>query len=40
MEAMVQGQLRGGIQFDWRAEGLVCEIKSEDGVTQAPRAAR
>ena len=39
MEAMVQGQLRGGIRFDWRAEGLVCEIRSEHGVTQAPRAS-
>ena len=40
MEAMVQGQLKGDIRFDWRAEGLVCEIRSEDGVTQAPRATR
>ena len=37
MEAMVQGQLKGDIRFDWRAEGLVCEIRSEDGVTPAPR---
>jgi PAS domain S-box-containing protein len=39
MEAMVKGQLRGDIRFDWRAEGLVCEIRSEDGVTQAPPAS-
>jgi two-component sensor histidine kinase len=26
MEAMVRGQLRGGMRFDWRAEGLACEI--------------
>jgi PAS domain S-box-containing protein len=40
MEAMVQGQLKGAIRFDWRAEGLVCEIRSEDGVTPAPRPTR
>jgi PAS domain S-box-containing protein len=26
MEAMIRGQLRGGMRFDWRAEGLACEI--------------
>ena len=36
MEAMVQGQLRGAIRFDWRSEGLVCDIKTEDGVAQTP----
>ena len=37
MEAMVQSQLKGEIRFDWRSEGLVCEIKTEDGVAQPPR---
>jgi PAS domain S-box-containing protein len=26
MQAMIVGQLRGTIRFDWRAEGLACEI--------------
>jgi PAS domain S-box-containing protein len=26
MESMIRGQLRGEICFDWRAEGLACEI--------------
>jgi PAS domain S-box-containing protein len=26
MEAMIRGQLNGEMRFDWRAEGLVCEI--------------
>jgi PAS domain S-box-containing protein len=26
MEAMIRGQLKGDIRFDWRAEGFVCEI--------------
>lgn len=26
MEAMIQGQLNGDVCFDWRAEGLACEI--------------
>ena len=26
MERMIQGQLKGEIRFDWRAEGLTCEI--------------
>ena len=26
MEAMIRGQLKGEMRFDWRAEGLVCEI--------------
>jgi PAS domain S-box-containing protein len=26
MEAMIRGQLNGDVRFDWRAEGLVCEI--------------
>jgi PAS domain S-box-containing protein len=35
MEAMVRGQLNGEIRFDWRREGLVCEIKADNGVAQA-----
>jgi PAS domain S-box-containing protein len=26
MESMIRGQLKGGMSFDWRREGLVCEI--------------
>jgi PAS domain S-box-containing protein len=26
MESMIRGQLKGEIRFDWRAEGLACEI--------------
>jgi two-component sensor histidine kinase len=26
MEAMIRGQLNGDVRFDWRAEGLACEI--------------
>jgi PAS domain S-box-containing protein len=26
MEGMIRGQLRGAMRFDWRTEGLVCEI--------------
>jgi hypothetical protein len=26
MKAMVRDQLKGTITFDWRAEGLACEI--------------
>jgi two-component sensor histidine kinase len=26
MEGMIRGQLRGEMRFDWRAEGLACEI--------------
>jgi PAS domain S-box-containing protein len=26
MEGMIRGQLKGEMRFDWRAEGLVCEI--------------
>jgi two-component sensor histidine kinase len=26
MESMVRGQLKGELRFDWRAEGLACEI--------------
>ncbi len=26
MERMIRGQLKGEIRFDWRAEGLACEI--------------
>ena len=26
MESMVRGQQRGDLRFDWRAEGLVCEV--------------
>jgi PAS domain S-box-containing protein len=36
MEAMVQSQLNGKIRFDWRSEGLVCEIETDDGITSAP----
>ncbi len=30
MQSMVQGQLNGETRFDWRAEGLVCEIEIPD----------
>jgi two-component system CheB/CheR fusion protein len=33
MEAMIGGQLKGGIEFDWRSEGLACHIKVPDGGT-------
>jgi PAS domain S-box-containing protein len=36
MEAMVQSQLNGKIRFDWRSEGLVCEIETDDGITSTP----
>jgi two-component sensor histidine kinase len=26
IEQMVGGQMKGEVRFDWRAEGLVCEI--------------
>ena len=26
MENMIRGQLKGELRFDWRAEGLACEI--------------
>ena len=26
MDRMIRGQLKGEIRFDWRAEGLACEI--------------
>jgi two-component sensor histidine kinase len=26
MEGMIRGQLNGEMRFDWRAEGLACEI--------------
>src|SRR5262249_1391424 len=26
MDAMIRGQLGGGVRLDWRTEGLVCEI--------------
>jgi hypothetical protein len=26
MERMIRGQLNGEMRFDWRAEGLACEI--------------
>jgi two-component sensor histidine kinase len=32
MEAMVKSQLQGEIRFDWRSEGLACEIKTNNGV--------
>lgn len=31
MEAMIQGQLKGEMKFDWRAEGLCCEINFHSG---------
>jgi PAS domain S-box-containing protein len=34
MEAMVQSQLNGTIRFDWRGEGLVCEIEAGSGFTE------
>jgi PAS domain S-box-containing protein len=36
MEAMVQSQLSGSIRFDWRSEGLVCEIETDNGITPTP----
>ena len=40
MEAMVQGQLKGDIRFDWRSDGLVCEIEAGSGFTETlPRMA-
>jgi len=26
MDGMIRGQLKGEMRFDWRAEGLSCEI--------------
>jgi two-component sensor histidine kinase len=26
IDSMIRGQLKGEMQFDWRAEGLACEI--------------
>jgi two-component sensor histidine kinase len=26
MQTIIRGQLNGDVRFDWRAEGLVCEI--------------
>jgi hypothetical protein len=26
MESMIRGQLKGELRFDWRAEGLACEV--------------
>jgi two-component sensor histidine kinase len=26
MESMIRGQAKGEVRFDWRAEGLACEI--------------
>ncbi len=26
MESMIREQLQGDVRFDWRAEGLVCEL--------------
>jgi two-component sensor histidine kinase len=26
METMIRGQMKGELRFDWRAEGLACEI--------------
>jgi PAS domain S-box-containing protein len=38
MEAMIEGQLKGTIRFDWRSKGLVCEIKVPDDIaTSASR---
>lgn len=36
MEAMVQSQLSGKIRFNWRSEGLVCEIETDSGLAAAP----
>lgn len=36
MEAMVRGQLNGDIRFDWRSEGLVCEITTDSGIAATP----
>jgi PAS domain S-box-containing protein len=35
MEAMIQGQLKGTIRFDWCSEGLVCEIKVPNDVAKS-----
>jgi len=26
IESMIRGQLKGEVRFDWRLEGLACEI--------------
>jgi two-component sensor histidine kinase len=31
MDAMIRGQLKGEIRFDWRAQGLACEITMPHG---------
>jgi len=36
MEAMVQTQLGGTIRFDWRREGLVCEIETDSAIAPTP----
>lgn len=36
MEAMVTSQINGEISFDWRPEGLACEITTSTGVEQTP----
>jgi PAS domain S-box-containing protein len=38
IQAMVQGQLKGEIRFDWRWEGLVCEIKVADDIARSSSA--
>jgi hypothetical protein len=32
MEAMIRGQLNGDVRFDWRAEGLACQIVLPTGL--------
>jgi hypothetical protein len=27
IESIIRGQLNGEVRFDWRAEGLACEIE-------------
>ena len=36
MEAMVKTQINGEIRFNWQPQGLVCEIKTCQGVEQMP----
>jgi PAS domain S-box-containing protein len=36
MEAMISDQLRGKIRFDWRRQGLACEIEIDDSVASKP----
>jgi two-component sensor histidine kinase len=35
VERLIRGQLKGNVRFDWRGEGLVCEITTKE--LPAPR---